>query len=74
MLQMFFQAAGGLRAGVLGKWGILCENQFFVEVNVLPMSTQPQAQREIACPCVPDTWRRISKVSKIKPADVSSVS
>lgn len=54
---IFIQPARGWRAGVLGKQGILCGNQFFVEVSILRMSVQPKFQREITSLSMPNTWR-----------------
>lgn len=62
---IFIQPASGWRAGVLGKEGILCGNQFFVEVSILWMSVQPKFQREITSSSMPNTWRYASQVSKI---------
>lgn len=62
---IFIQPASGWRAGVLGKEGILCGNQFFVEVNILWMSMQPKFQREITSLSMPNTWRCALQVSKI---------
>lgn len=63
---IFIQPARGWRAGVLGKQGILCGNQFFVEVSILRMSMQPKFQREITSLSMPKTWRYALQVTKIK--------
>lgn len=63
---IFIQPASGWRAGVLVKQGILCGNQFFVEVSILRMSVQPKFQREIISLSMPNTWRSALQVSKIK--------
>jgi len=60
------QPDSGWRAGVLGKQGILCGNQFFLEVSILRMSMQPKFQKEITSLSMPNTWRYASQVSKIQ--------